>query len=400
VVSRRAAHGAPRGGIPPHLRLVTAPGLAGAAAEEVSALLPGVPAREADSSTVHVELPGDDAARLAAAARAVLALRAAGRVVLDLVRDVPAEPGPLSAVVRELPWEDWLPPDARFAVRATGRSPALRHTVHVARLVKDAVRDRFRGRGGAAPPVDPRRPRVLLDVAIRRGACSIGLDLGGGSLHARAGRRDAAAPLREDVAAGLAHLAGARGAAPLLDPFCGSGTLLAEAAAVALGLPAARDPRGLALGALLPFRDAPLGEIAEELASRRPPGDHAPILGADADPARVAEARALLARAGLAGHVEVREAPVEELELADEVVATPGLVLTNPPWGRRLEGPGVRAAWRALGTLARRLPGWTLAVLSGDPALTRELGLAASRRHPVLVGGVDARLLLYPLRPR
>ncbi len=399
MTSRRAAPG-PRGGTtPPHLRLVTAPGLAGAAAGEVSALL-GLPARETGPATADVGLPPGDDDTLLAAARVTLASRAAGRVVLDLARDIPAEPDALAAALRDLPWEDWLPVGVPFAVRATGRSPALRHTLHVARLAKDAVRDRFRARGRQAPPVDPRRPRALLDVAIRKGRCSVGLDLGGGSLHYRGGRRDATAPLREDVAAGLALLAGVRADRPLLDPFCGSGTLLAEAAAVALGLPAARDPRRLALGALLPFRDVPLAELAEELASRRPPGDHAPFLGADADAVRVAEARALVARAGLGGHVEVREASVEALEPPENPGARPGIVLTNPPWGRRLAGTGVRAAWRALGTLARRLPGWTLAVLSGDPALTRELGLAAGRRHPVLVGGVDARFLLYPLRSR
>ncbi len=357
----------------------------------------GLPAGEAGPAAVHVDLPGGDDARLAASARATLALRAAGRVVLDFVRGVPAEPAPLGAAIRGIPWERWLPPGVPFAVRARGRSPALRHTVHVARLAKDAVRDRFRDRGRGAPPVDPRRPRVLLDVTIRRGSCSIGLDLGGGSLHYRRGPRNAAAPLREDVAAGLAILAGARGERPLLDPFCGSGTLLVEAAAVALGLPAARDPGRLALGVLLPFRDVPLSRLAEELAARRPPPEHGPILGADIDPARVAETRRAVARAGLGGHVEVRQESVDRLVAPDP---RPGLVLANPPWGRRLAGPGLRAAWRALGGLARRLPGWTLAVLSGDPGLTRELGLAAARRHPVLVGGVDARLLLYPLRGR
>ncbi len=329
-----------------------------------------------------------------AGALAVLALRSASRVALELGRGLPPGPTGLFQALAALEWERWLPRHDPWAVRVVGRTAVLRHTLHTARLAKDAIRERFAAKGLVAPPVDPAAPRVLVEVRVGEREAVAGLDLGGKSLHERGTDRSGTAPLREDVAAGLAILAGASTAGPVLDPFCGTGTLVAEAAGVALGRPPARDPRTTALAAIAPFRELPLERLARELAERAA-GRRGVFLGSDADGAAVREARAALARQGLAGVVEIRECDVLDVEPPPG----PGLLLTNPPWGLRLDERTAHAAWERLGQLAhRRLAGWRLAVLSGAPGLTRALGLKAERRFPVRVGGVDARLLLYTVR--
>ena len=335
-------------------------------------------------------------ASLEEAATLVLGLRAATRVVWELARDLPVSPADLVEALAEIDWERRLPPGQTWAVRAGGRTPELRHSHYSALLVKDAVRDRFRRVGRACPLIDPQRPRVVIDLRIERSGASVGLDLGASSLHRRAARREVRAPLREDLAAGLALLAGARKSPVIVDPFCGSGTFLAEAVSIAIGRSARRNPASLAISRLEPFRHLPLADLRE--GPSRPPRDTPIGFGFDRDAEVLDTARRIVTRYGLEDEVVLARRPIERIE-ARNLPRGPGLVLTNPPWGRRLAGEE-EPAWRALGSFARRLPGWTLAALSGDPSLTRHLGLRALRRFPVGVGGVDARLLLYRLRGR
>ncbi|GAB4371442.1 MAG: hypothetical protein Kow0062_06990 [Acidobacteriota bacterium] len=326
------------------------------------------------------------------AARLVLGARTPSRIVWQLAQRLPDRPRELVPALAEIPWEKLLGRHA-FAVRASGRSPELRHSGHAARVVKDGVVARYRARGLARPEVRPRAPELLVDAQVAPGDVRVGIDLGRGSLHRRGTGRRGRAPLREDVAAGLALLADLAGRRLVVDPFCGTGTLLAEAVALAAGVPAGRDPRALPLARLGPFAGLDLAALGAEGPE---PAGLAQVrgLGADDDPDAVREARATLARLGLAGRVRVERTPVETLALPDD---ERGLVLTNPPWGRRLAATDVERAWAALGRLVRRRPGWTLAVVSGDPALTRRLGLRASRHHAVRIGAVGARLLIYEI---
>lgn len=361
-------------------------GLETAAAVEVS-LLGGPPPLSSGHGAVR--LAGD----AALGAQLTLGLRSAPRVIVELASGLPQESDGFLPAVAALAWEDWLDATTPWAVRVTGTTADLRSPLHTARVVKDAIRDRFRVQGQTAPPVVPATARVLVDFRLERGGASVGIDLGGGSLHQRETGRRGAAPLREDVAAGLALLAGVDRERPLLDPFCGTGTLIAEATALALGIPPRRPPAALALATLAPFRGLPLAELAHALQPERIPL-HAPFMGSDRDPRALAEARAALKRQGLERHVELERAEVDAVEPPEG----PGLVLTNPPWGLRLTDAAA-GAWRGLGTLARRaLGGWRIAALSGNAEITHHLGLRAERRIPLMVGGVDARLLLYAVR--
>jgi 23S rRNA (guanine2445-N2)-methyltransferase / 23S rRNA (guanine2069-N7)-methyltransferase len=149
------------------------------------------------------------------------------------------------------------------------------------------------------------------------------------------------------------------------------------------------------LRALGPFRDQRWLDLTERLRARRLTA-HQPFLGFDADPKQIAHARRQLEHAGLTDDVVVRRGVLPSIEF--EGCDRPGLVLTNPPWGRWLEGQADEA-WSALGAWAKsRLPGWKLWTLSGADGLTRPLRMKAERRYPVRIGTVDARLIGYSIR--
>ncbi|MDQ7006203.1 MAG: THUMP domain-containing protein [Acidobacteriota bacterium] len=368
------------------LRLCAAGGLEQAVAREVER--EGLVCTRVGRGFVRLEVDTATAARL------TLSLRTVSRVIWEVGTQLATTRDGLTAAVAALPWESLLPRQRSWRVRAGGRSQALTHTGFAAQVVADGIRDRFVRRRLEPPPVDLERPDILVDLHLGSGGAEVGLDLAARSLHARGTGRRAPAPLREDVAAGLAHLAGIGADRPIIDPFCGSGTLLAETLAVALGMPAGRRPRELALSRLPRFSSLDLEALV-------PAGPQTPAgtlgWGFDAEAGVIAQARRILTHYGLDEVARIRACAVDRLDVR-ALPTGPGWIVTNPPWGRRLGGDP-STLWRALGTLARRLPGWRLAVLSGDPALTRHLGLRADRRFPVRIGGVDTRWLLYSIHP-
>ncbi|UCF68063.1 MAG: hypothetical protein JSV80_01825, partial [Acidobacteriota bacterium] len=238
------------------------------------------------------------------AARIALAVRTAPRVVLELSEPLPAEPAALAAGLRRMAWERHLPAGLSWAVRSVGRSARFRHTGYTSRWVKDQIRARFAAVRAVAPPVDSRAPDVLVDLRLMNESAHVGLHLGRGSLHRRAVPRHAAAPLREDVAAGLAWLADVHHNRPMVDPFCGSGTLIAEAVAVARRVPPDRDLALLARLAV--FADVNLEWIARELVDDALPMT-APVIAADRDRTSIEQTRDRLRRMRLADVVDVQQ---------------------------------------------------------------------------------------------
>jgi putative N6-adenine-specific DNA methylase len=303
-------------------------------------------------------------------------------------------------------WQRWLPPEASLRVEASGVTPALPHSHYTALTVKNALVDLQRQRWGARSSVNLDDPDLALHLHLqhdRRTGLSeavLSLDGGGGASLHRRGYRSAmgAAPLKENLAAGLIALTGWDGSVPLVDPMCGSGTLLIEAAAMALNLPAGMlHGQARAFG----FRRWPDFDPAlwqRELAACGSPEPRSlpPLLGLERDPEVLDQARGNAERAGVAEHIRFERGDARELRPP----AGPGLVVVNPPYGARLGGDeDLEALYGELGALLReRCGGWTLWLLSGNPGLTGALRLKASRRVPVSNGGIDCRWLRYELR--
>lgn len=317
-------------------------------------------------------------------------------------------------VVRAANWVNWLPPERTLRVEVSGGTPALNHSHFTALEVKNTLVDVQRLRWGTRSSVDRHDPDLVIHLHLQpRGEAVLSLDGSGGSLHRRGWRAAVGlAPLKENLAAGLMALTGWDGRRPLADPFCGSGTLLIEAACQALGrapglvpTAAGQPPRARAFAfQRWPDFDPSLWQ-REVLAAHQLARDTladgsplAPIVGVDHNAEVLAQAQVNAEAAGVA--------PWIRFELGEAETFTPppgpGVVVTNPPYGERLgDRQELDVLYKALGQQLRQAaPGWTLWLLSGHPALTGSLRLKASQRIPVSHGGLDCRWLRYDLRDR
>jgi putative N6-adenine-specific DNA methylase len=304
-------------------------------------------------------------------------------------------------------WGRWLPPERSLRVEASGSLPGLNHSHYTALQVKNALVDLQRQRWGARSAVDLEDPDLCLHLHLSAGRpgqtpqAVLSLDGSGVSLHRR-GYRPAMglAPLKENLASGLIALTGWDGSVPLADPLCGSGTLLIEAAAMALGrAPGLDRPFSLQrwpdFTAALWQREVEAARALERqsLADGRP---LAPLLGLEHDAAVLEQARHNAAAAGLAPWLDLQRGDCR----AFQPPPGPGVLVCNPPYGERIgEADALEALYADLGAMVKeRCSGWTLWLLSGNPQLTGALRMKASRRIPVSNGGIDCRWLRYDIR--
>jgi len=339
--------------------------------------------------------------------RACLWSRIANRILLPIAHSSASGPDDLYEIAREVPWEDHLAPDHTFAIQFDGSLPGISHSHFGVLRVKDAIADRFSERFGHRPSVDPNHPDLRVHVYAHQGSIGISIDLSGQSLHLR-GYRDegSAAPLKENLAAAVLLRAGwadiaAEGGA-LLDPMCGSGTLVIEgaliAADIAPGLMRARFGFHGWLQHDEPTWQRLLGEarIRRDAGLRRLGG----LRGYDVNSDAIRISLHHLERAGLAGY-----AHFERRELNDCRPGHPedeGLVIVNPPYGERLgnedELPDLYA--RLGSVLKERFVGWRAGVFTGAPELGKCMGLRAQRMHTLYNGPIECKLLHFCVEPR
>lgn len=327
--------------------------------------------------------------------RANLELRVAGRVLTTLGSFRARALGELERKAGAIPWDDRLPPGpVRFRV-AAARS-RLNHERAVAeRLARVSGREAARRDGEDGP--------TLVMVRIFRDEVTLRLDASGDHLHRRGYRTDVgAAPLRETLAAAALIGAGWTPDRPLVDPFCGAGTIPLEAALMARRIPpglarAGREPRPFAFERWPGFPADLWKEVVDQGRSGILPAAEVPIRGSDRDPAMVEAATRNAERAGLAGDVRFEVAPATAAPLP----SGPGWLITNPPYGGRLgERRGLRRLYAALGGAARGpWSDWGIAFLSADRILDRHLALPLREAYRTRHGGKEVRLMVHAPDP-
>ncbi len=272
------------------------------------------------------------------------------------------------------------------------RSP-LRSLEFATLRIKDAVCDRFRAAVGARPDVDTRTPDVRIHAFLDERTITLYLDTSGEPLYKRGWRtRTGEAPLKENLAAGIVTLTGWRGDEPFLDPMCGGGTILLEAAAIALGI-APGSRRAFGFERLEGF-DARLWRELRERAKAHEHRDRpVAIFGADLYGAEIAKARAAVEAAGLERAVQLKQANL--LEVSPPAPA--GVLVANPPYGVRLgEDEELAAFYPQLGdALKARFAGWRCYFLTADLRLAKLIGLKATKRTPLYNGPLECRLFEY-----
>ncbi len=296
-------------------------------------------------------------------------------------------------------WPKLFKVEHSIRVYVTAVRAPFKSIEYITLKVKDAVCDRFRADCGQRPDVNTAAPAVRIHLFVTDKTATLYLDTSGEPLWLR-GQKIAkvAAPLKENLAAGVLRLAGWTPDQPLLDPMCGSGTLLLEAAGMALndapGL--ARDMQDFGFTRLANYQPSLWRKLCIEAAERRVPAPpRLQIWGSDSDADAVARSAQNLAHAGLDDLIELRRADLLEI---DPPTAS-GILIANPPYGERLgETTSLDAFYPQLGdALKKRFAGWHCWFLSADPHLPKLIGLKAARRIPLYNGALECRLYGFPM---
>jgi 23S rRNA (guanine2445-N2)-methyltransferase len=294
-----------------------------------------------------------------------------------------------------LPWREYF--DARRTIRVNVSAIAspLRSLDFITLRVKDAVCDRFRADTGSRPSVNTNMPDVRIHAFFEGNRFQLYLDTSGEPLFKRGWRRtQGEAPLKENLAAGILALTGWQPDMTLLDPMCGAGTLLVEAAMIALRMPPGAS-RSFGFEKLRNF-DARLWEstLAAARSAQRTPVA-LPIFGADLYGEQLKLARTNLAAAGLDSVVSLKQANVLELPAP----ASAGVLVTNPPYGVRIgEQQELAAFYPKLGdALKAKYAGWNAWIFTGDLRLPKLIGLKPSRRIPLYNGPLECRLYAFEI---
>ncbi len=373
--------------------VITAPGLEAITQRELADL--GVqPCAGVEAGAIPVRVPLQTLYTLN------LNLRTASRITVRAASFRSRSFAELERRAKAVSWDEWLRDGARVRLRVTCRKSRLYHSDAVAERIAGAIVARTRSHVDAGDEeIEQTAGSQLILVRLLRDDCSIRMDTSGVHLHRRGYRQAVGkAPLRETLAAAM--LLGTRWnpAAPLIDPFCGSGTIAIEAALLALNVAPGRR-RSFAFMTWPTFDDSTWQAVVDRARSQERATTRAPILACDRDAGAIDATRANAERAGVAGHIDVRRQPLSSLIPP----ATPGWLVTNPPYGVRVgERDQLRDLYATLGRMAReRLSDWYLALLSAHPALDAQLALPLDECFRTTNGGRNVRLIArVPLQRR
>ncbi|HUQ27641.1 MAG TPA: THUMP domain-containing protein [Usitatibacter sp.] len=370
----------------PHYFFAPCPrGLAPALAEELAAL--GAERPEAADAGVAFRGPFE------LVYSANLHSRIASRILWQVARFPYANENEIYERGKEVRWRDYFSAERTFKVETNAHRSPVKSLDFVTLRVKDSIADHFRDAIGRRPSVAARGPDVRVHAFLDDKNCTLYVDTSGESLFKR-GRRDKVgeAPLKKNLAAGILRIAGWRPGVALLDPMCGAGTFLSEAAEMSLGMAPGRE-RAFGFQKLARYNAATWERLLAQ--AKRAEKDIAPlpIFGSDLYGRTVDQARTNLREAGLEEAVSLKQ--VNLLELTAPSAA--GLLVTNPPYGVRLgEKEKLAQFYPQLGdALKKRFPGWTAYILSGDPDLAKLIRLQASKRTVLFNGALECRLYEY-----
>jgi len=341
------------------------------------------------------------AGSLRAAYAANLHSRLASRILWRVSRTTYHDEDDIYDAARRVAWEQWFGASELLRVDLTATRAPVRSREFATLRIKDGIVDRLREKTGARPSIDRARPDVRVFAHLAEEAMDLYLDLSGDALFKRGWRADKGeAPLKENLAAGLLALAGWTPADPLLDLFCGSGTIVIEAASIA----ARRAPgleRGFAFERLRTF-DAPLWkDLRDEARQRIDPSASSSISGTDISTQVVALARNNTRLAGLADWLADGRLRLDAADARNvPPPASSGLIVSNPPYGaqshpKSASVPGLMSDVAA--NFKRNFGGWTAWMLSADLDLPRQMRLKESRRTVLFNGPLECRLFRFEL---
>ena len=354
--------------------------------------------------------------------------RLAQRVLIELAHQPYRSEQDLYAIAADVAWEAWFTPKQTFKIETTAQHSPLKSLNFATLKIKDAIADRFRDKaGGIRPSIETRWPDARVFAHLTHDHCTLYIDTSGEPLFKRGWRADKGdAPLKETLAAAMLAASGwwnpetgAVAAQPLYDPCCGSGTIVIEAAQIALGIPAGGQRR-FGFEKLLPFQ-LHVWDAIKNVAACAQPTAFTAIFGSDVSHRMVDFAQRNAERAGVAEVVQLRGGDALQ-RMPPEGATAGGVIVLNPPYGERIEVGGVARARGSeaapdgirvreqaqtddggefFGQLAthwkKNYAGWTAWVLTPDLKLPQRMRLKESRRVPMWNGPIECRLFRFDL---
>lgn len=296
--------------------------------------------------------------------------------------------------IKAICWEKYLDTDGSLAVNATLNGETFTHSQYIALKTKDAIVDRFRDLTGQRPNVDLRFPDLKIDVHIDRKHCSISLDSSGESLHKR-GYKIATniAPINEVLAAGLILLSGWDGQSDFMDPMCGSGTILIEAAMIACNIPPNLMRNEFAFERWKDW-DVDLYETIENSLLAKTCDFHNKIMGFDKSPSAIRKANENIKNAHLEEFISIKHEDFFKTQKGGEGQLH---MLFNPPYGERLELDMETFYGQIGSTLKHKYPGATAWMITSNLEALKHMGLRTSRKIKLFNAKLEARFVRYDM---
>lgn len=292
-------------------------------------------------------------------------------------------------------WQQYMEVSGTLAVNATVFSEYFKHSQYIALKTKDAIVDRFRDMEGERPNVDLDHPTLRINIHIDRNICTVSLDSSGESLHKRGYRTvNTLAPINEVLAAGMLMLSGWKGKSNFLDPMCGSGTIICEAAMIACNIPPNlnRDEFGFETW---PDFDVDLYETIEKAALGKITDFNFRIFGYDIDGSAVQKSIENVKNANLQDFVTITEADFFETK---KEVQGPLEIVFNPPYDERIAVQDISAFYEKIGnTLKRGYPGTEAWMITSNMEALKHVGLRPSKKIMLYNGKLESKFVKYEM---
>lgn len=326
--------------------------------------------------------------------KANLALRTALRILKPIAEFKVRSEDEFYRKIYDINWAEYFDENGSFAIDSTVHSDKFTHSKYVTFKAKDAIVDKFRNLTGKRPDIDLRKPDIRINIRIHDQYCTVSLDSSGSSLHRRGYRQSTGeAPINEVLAAGMLLISGWRGMSDFLDPMCGSGTILMEAAMIACNIPPNLNHEKFGFESWKNF-DYELYDLIKNAQLKNIKDLHYQIIGYDIDQDMIQTAQKNIDNAGLTDFIQLFKA---DFFSSEKFTEKPLQIVFNPPYGERL-AINIPAFYNKIGdTLKQHYKGTEAWLITSEKEAMKNVGLRASRKIKLFNGPLESRFLKYEI---